>query len=311
MNRCPVCADASCRSHLDREQRVVFECPRCGSFTMTVAFAAKLPALVDGGTIDRSALSHYIRLAQPSDNTPAVLLEGEIGTLAQQLRPLTPGEQRDRLILWLGDNQSTPGQFVQSRKKPLSAVVGCHVTALAAAEPELDWLVNQMKPLGYFDTHFSNQPTIVALRLTLRGWELYGELDRSRLSSRQALVAIAPGDPAVARLVEECFRPVAAQAGFELAAPSGLRAGGGEDGLRQAIRASAFLVADLTDDSPGVLYAAGFAEGVGRPVFYTCEHTRGPADAAALRWQADDLAGAGRELAALIGTAFPAHQAAR
>jgi hypothetical protein len=180
------------------------------------------------------------------------------------------------------------------------------VTALAAPEPELDWLVNQLKPLGYFDTHFSNQPTIVALRLTLRGWELYGELDRRRMASRQALVAMAPGDPAVARIVEECFRPAAARAGFELVALAGWRAGGGEDELHRAIRASAFLVADLTHDSPGVLYAAGFAEGVGRPVFYTCERASAPADTAALRWQNDDFAGAGQELAAWIGAAFPA-----
>jgi hypothetical protein len=39
-------------------------------------------------------------------------------------------------------------------------------------------------------------------------------------------------------------------------------------------RAAKFLVADLTDDNRGAYWEAGFAEGLGKRVYYTCEGTK-------------------------------------
>jgi hypothetical protein len=41
--------------------------------------------------------------------------------------------------------------------------------------------------------------------------------------------------------------------------------------LRVEIRKSRFLVCELTSRNPGAYWEAGFAEGLGRPVVYTCE----------------------------------------
>jgi nucleoside 2-deoxyribosyltransferase len=43
-----------------------------------------------------------------------------------------------------------------------------------------------------------------------------------------------------------------------------------DDRIIAEIRRSRFLVADLTKHRGGVYYEAGFAHGLGRPVFYTC-----------------------------------------
>ena len=43
-----------------------------------------------------------------------------------------------------------------------------------------------------------------------------------------------------------------------------------DDRLRDAIRSSRFLVADLSDENPGAYWEAGYAEGLGKPVIYTC-----------------------------------------
>ena len=37
------------------------------------------------------------------------------------------------------------------------------------------------------------------------------------------------------------------------------------------IRTSRFLIADLTHENPGAYWEAGYAEGLGKPVIYTCE----------------------------------------
>ena len=47
-----------------------------------------------------------------------------------------------------------------------------------------------------------------------------------------------------------------------------------DDRMRVEIRSADFIVADLTHDSPGAYWEAGFAEGLGKPVIYTCEQTK-------------------------------------
>ncbi len=70
------------------------------------------------------------------------------------------------------------------------------------------------------------------------------------------------------------FKPAALRAGFEL-----LRldeepvAGPIDERLRVEIRRSAFLVADLSCANQGAYWEAGFAEGLGKPVIYSCEQS--------------------------------------
>jgi hypothetical protein len=45
--------------------------------------------------------------------------------------------------------------------------------------------------------------------------------------------------------------------------------------MRAAILASRFVISDLTHDSPGAYWEAGFGEGLGLPVIYTCERASG------------------------------------
>jgi hypothetical protein len=177
MNRCPICLDISCRSRLDSDGFGHFDCPRCGLFVLSTRLAALLPPLTERGEVNRSALSYHMRRRWGGGDEPVRIDDEDLDAL-RRLRPPTPREQQENLLRWLGANQATPGQFLHSRKKPLSAIVGCHIAAQGHTESELDWLVNQMKPFGLFELHFTNQPSVVALRLTLKGWDLYYELER-------------------------------------------------------------------------------------------------------------------------------------
>ncbi len=73
-------------------------------------------------------------------------------------------------------------------------------------------------------------------------------------------------------LVNSHFRPAVKETGFDLRrlddeAPAGLI----DDRLRVEIQSSRFLIVDLTDRNPGAYWEAGYAEGLGKPVIYTCE----------------------------------------
>jgi nucleoside 2-deoxyribosyltransferase len=44
--------------------------------------------------------------------------------------------------------------------------------------------------------------------------------------------------------------------------------------MRVEIQASDFVVADLSHDNLGAYWEAGYAEGLGKPVIYTCEKSK-------------------------------------
>ena len=48
------------------------------------------------------------------------------------------------------------------------------------------------------------------------------------------------------------------------------RAGLIDNRLRVEIQAARFLISDLTHDNSGAYWEAGYAEGLGKPVIYTC-----------------------------------------
>ena len=107
--------------------------------------------------------------------------------------------------------------------------------------------------------------------LTFKGWRRYGELRRARVDSKLAFMAMPFGD---ARLdqVFNTFKTAVADTGFELQRiiddpPAGLI----DDRLRVEIRKSRFMICELTNSNAGAYWEAGFAEGLGRPVIYSCE----------------------------------------
>ena len=85
-------------------------------------------------------------------------------------------------------------------------------------------------------------------------------------------MAMKFGQSDLDRVVEECFRPAVKRTDFELRLltdqqPAGLI----DDQLRAAILASRFVIADLTHGNQGAYWEAGFGEGLGLPVIYSCE----------------------------------------
>jgi len=73
-------------------------------------------------------------------------------------------------------------------------------------------------------------------------------------------------------IVDKFMRPAIADTGFDLRRlDDDPRAGLIDDRLRVEIRAARFILADLTHRNPGAYWEAGYAEGLGKPVIYTCE----------------------------------------
>lgn len=85
-------------------------------------------------------------------------------------------------------------------------------------------------------------------------------------------MAMKFGDEELDSLVENCFKPAVAETGFELKPLSDdPEAGLIDNRMRVEIRRSRFMIADLTHHNNGAYWEAGFAEGLGLPVIYTCK----------------------------------------
>jgi hypothetical protein len=152
------------------------------------------------------------------------------------------------------------------------------------------------------------------LRLKMAGWLRYEAVKRGQVESRRVLMAMQFNDTELDRVVKDCFAPAVSLAGFELRTivdkqPAGLI----DDQLRVALRTSRFVVADLTHGNKGAYWEAGFAEGLGRPVIYTCRKAEWKQRAShfdtnhlvTIIWDPSNLDKAGTQLTATIRATLP------
>jgi hypothetical protein len=134
----------------------------------------------------------------------------------------------------------------------------------------LAWLLRQPQMTTLVENNASiNSPN--RLLLTFAGWQRYYALTRAQVESHTAFMAMEFGHEELNRVVNDVFKPAVEAAGFELRLlTDGQPAGLIDDQLRVALRTARFVIADLTHGNNGAYWEAGFAEGLGRPVIYTC-----------------------------------------
>jgi hypothetical protein len=131
----------------------------------------------------------------------------------------------------------------------------------------LHWLLERQ-----FVTPYAGNDRI---SLTLPGWVEVDRLERQRaVNATLAFMAMPFGVPRLDNVVDNYFVPAAKVTGYDLRkVTDGQPAGLIDDQLRVRLRTARFVVADLTDNNRGAYWEAGFAEGLGMPVIYTCERS--------------------------------------
>jgi hypothetical protein len=174
------------------------------------------------------------------------------------------------LIIWIGNHQPTPFEYAVIERPALAATIGLPISAPNDA-PGFAWLNTQLAPKSLYELDMGSSNTMV-FKLTMAGWEKHELLKKRNFESCTAFMAMKFDQPDLNRVVDACFRPAVHRTGFELQVltdkqPAGII----DDQMRAAILSSRFVIADLTHRSPGAYWEAGFAEGLGLPVIYTCE----------------------------------------
>jgi len=271
MEACPICkqALAAAKNAGDYGNRVFVNCPVCGMFGITRSALKAFDQIVARRPAIRFVVSNHIRKAlSSSDREPLdtpVFDMPQFGAILDFIETPTLREQANNFVRWLGDKlRDDPGATIDLRLHEAASIMaaGSEVSAGRLIQHLLDsGIVSGELLVGGCQTG-----------LTFAGWDQYDEMQRSYSEGAIAFMAMPFGVVELDKTFLECFKPAVRQCGFDLRRidekpPAGLI----DNRLRVEIRRSRFLIVDLTNDNRGAYWEAGFAEGLGKPVIYTCE----------------------------------------
>lgn len=304
MTTCPICKIGSYSGHSESDGILSIECSNCGRYSITKDTLSDLEAVVARGNHRRETLAYAIRRRSRPDAWTRVTSElvDQVEKNAIELPGAT--EQVDNLLRWIAEHRG-PGESADVRFERFQAIIG------TATKAGFAWVTATAKDRGLIAGPRLDHQAMATL--TLDGWKWYAEFGRYQ-RRRQAFMAMQFGDDRLDRIVDDYFRPAVRRAGFELVRlDDEPKAGIIDNRMRVEIRRSRLLVCDLTHDNSGAYFEAGFAEGLGLPVIYTCEaatlsgkkvhfDTR---NCMIVSWAADDPARAAAALTATIRNTLP------
>jgi Transposase len=251
-----------------------YDCRRCGVFVLTHEAQSALERHFAENPLRRSLMSHTLRRMQTPDRKSSrrLIYMGELPTFWNEVRLPTPLEQADNLILWIGDNQPAPSLWARTTVPAISATIGIAITEGGNDGGSLGWLGTQLSKKELYKTHPETQGDQLQLMLEMPGWEKYYEIRKHKVESHTAFMALKFGQAELDRVVDDCFRVAVKRAGFDLRILTDQQGAGLIDNqIRAALLSARFVISDLTHGSPGAYWEAGFGEGRGVPVIYTCE----------------------------------------
>jgi hypothetical protein len=287
----------------------LFECPRCGNFMVSGTALATVAHVLGSSRDNGAKLSHAARRAH-EQRERLLLTTHVIEAIVGQPLP-RPREQADLLLRWIAENVPGPGQTVRVNSVTHAGIVGS--TSLQGFELVLDHLFDSGLVTGrrvqMLGAHGHADAT-----LSFSGWDHYENLRSGSTTYRRAFMAMKFGDEVLDSMLENIFKPSAKRAGFDLVKLTDVpKAGLIDDRMRVEIQAADFVVADLSHDNLGAYWEAGYAEGLGKPVIYTCEQSKFQQSKThfdtnhhlTILWDASAPSAAGRGLTATIRATLP------
>lgn len=269
---CPVC-DSNLNNYIsgvEGRDATFFSCPLCGDFILSGSLISTLPYVKENNKDAGAKVSHALRRMHEEGNRP-FLYTNTVEKILERSLP-NPTEQADLLIRWLGENVTGPGETVWVEPKTHKSIIG------ARSDQGFDLVLKHL-----FDTNLVTGDYVdpqgawgcAHATLSFSGWEYYEKLKQGKSTYRKAFIAMKFGDPDLDKVVNDHFKPCVKKTGFELYRLDDIpKAGLIDDRLRAEIQTSMFLIADLTHDNYGSYWEAGYAEGLGKPVIYTCEKNK-------------------------------------
>jgi nucleoside 2-deoxyribosyltransferase len=252
--QCPICNQLLHVFDLGTAERYRIECRRCGDYQITHSLFNTLPK--DSDLLPY--LSCYTRQATES-GIPVTLNTTNWEILAADHRRTSIQQKITKFVKLVADRSDYPGFSVEVSQDDFPLID-------AVKNEELRHYSDYLVDLGYL-----RREEHLHVALTVKGWNWLLSGEAAGLPGR-CFVAMS-FDPQLKSSWEEGIEPA-------------LKLDCGLDPLRldfqqhnekicdkilAEIRLAQFLVADFTQQRPGVYFEAGFALGLGRTVIWTCK----------------------------------------
>lgn len=271
--KCPVCSITQSKDDIlpwSGSDSTYISCPSCGKFIITGPVALFFSPEFQSDPEAVVKVSHSIRQMQNPDHPPALTMD-VINKILENPLP-RPREQADLLIRWLAENVKAPGETIYVDPRIHKSIIG------AATERGVNLVLKHLVDIGLVTGSLSQTLDGMVgghVTLSFEGWDYYENLRHGGVVYRKAFIAMRFGDKILEKIVANIFKPSVKLAGFDLVKLNdNPKAGLIDDRLRVEIQSSDFIIADLTHDNHGAYWEAGYAEGLGKPVIYTCEKSK-------------------------------------
>lgn len=271
---CPACNEKSMGLEIrpsiktDTEQ---VDCPICGKFTITWEAKSELR---DRRSDLRHLLSGWIR-EQSIRGRPPIICSSDyerkpdeagrfmLSEILDELVPQTVSATMERSLLNLARISKEPGLRLELREVERSI-------CFARSGSQMLYYLQAMDTAGWLLDYSPIIPDAAAFVLSPQAWQHISVLQSSQTESKQGFVAMSFATELDSAWHLGIF-PGVTDSGF-----SPLRLYENEhnekicDRIVAEIRKSRFLIADVTLQRPSVYYEAGFAQGLGRSVIWSC-----------------------------------------
>jgi len=280
-NKCPVCnlnvAEPKSSNNIKGKEMHRYSCKRRGDYNIETDFEElELTYLLNNDSKKITALSHWIRTKHESNMKEkshhrflqkTITLNKELVENIIKNPPPSLVEQENNFVRWLGDT-TAPGEDIIVKSNTHQAIMG------SKTQQEFNFVLSHLSDDGLIEAIPNSHAGIDYEKITLsfKGWEYNERLKRGAVESRKAFMAMQYDDGQLDKIVEDVLKPAVKETGFDLfKLVDRPKAGLIDDRLRVEIRTSRFLIADLTHENAGAYWEAGYAEGLGKPVIYTCK----------------------------------------
>ncbi|GAB4257998.1 hypothetical protein [Deferrisoma sp.] len=261
-NQCPICAtEASIRGLGALDSNYSVRCPRCGDFKITMEALEDLPKdprMGPFGNRKRANASGWIW-----ENQGIRVSTRDVEMLAG-LRTPSFHERADKVMLHVEGETTYAGETVViDLEKWLGRTWCLNVDELF----EVLQFLHSEERLEVDQTYGTSEKEV---KITPSGWAYLETLKAKNPESQQGFVAMW-FDEDMRSVYDQAIKPAIEAAGYKAVRVDDLEHSGKiDDRIIAEIRRSRFVVADYTGHRGGVYYEAGFAHGLGLPVFFTC-----------------------------------------
>jgi hypothetical protein len=263
---CPLCEQADGVEILNHADNVPdkwnVKCPRCGRFKIVGETRSGLTDRRDLHRLSGRTREHFERRSKALDIAVMPDSEGFHQLIAETPHDFDVAAKVRKLLYAVARKSSKPGASVKL------TMANDYPLAYARDAEELNYFISYAVQMDWITS--SDKPDVKSICIAPRGWE--EAQHPSGVDSPTAFVAMWFHDSMLS-IYEQAIRPaIEHDCGYRAVRVDREETNNDDivDEILAQIRASRFVVADVTGARHGVYFEAGFAKGLGIPVIWTC-----------------------------------------